>query len=88
MKKLIQPIFIGMLSAAIGGLVVSYMTKSNLQYIETTSTSPAKLTDYKTILAPDKFNMDFTMAAEISTPSVVHIKSIVKSKMIALNLGE
>ena len=80
MKKLIQPIFIGMLSAAIGGLVVSYMTKSNLQYIETTSTSPAKLTDYKTILAPDKFNMDFTMAAEISTPSVVHIKSIVKSE--------
>ena len=80
MKKLIQPIFIGMLSAAIGGLVVSYMTKSNLQYIETTSTSSAKLTDYKTILAPDKFNMDFTMAAEISTPSVVHIKSIVKSE--------
>ena len=81
MKKLFFPIILGLFGAIIGGVVVKYTTNTKIQYIETVSSEKkAKLTNYKTVLDAGKFNMDFTLASEMTTPSVVHIKSKVKSE--------
>ena len=88
MKKLMLPVFIGLFSAAVGGIIVKYSTESKVQFIEAIDGPAAKLTNYKTVLAPEKFNMDFTMAAEISTPSVVHIKSTVKGESLGQARGD
>ena len=81
MKKLFFPIILGFFGAIIGGAVVKLSTDSNIEYIQTnTSGVNAKLTNYKTVLDAEKFNMDFTLASEVTTPAVVHIKSKVKSE--------
>jgi Do/DeqQ family serine protease len=88
MKKLIFPILLGLFGAIIGGVVVELNTDSKIQYIQTgKSGNNAKLTNYKTVLDDGKFNMDFTLASGITTPSVVHIKSKVKSETAMQNQG-
>jgi len=81
MKKLFFPILLGFFGAIIGGGIVKFNSDTQIQYIQTnTSGVNAKLTNYKTVLDAEKFNMDFTLASEVTTPAVVHIKSKVKSE--------
>jgi len=81
MKKLFFPIILGLFGAIIGGTIVKFNSNTHIQYIQTnTSGVNAKLTNYKTVLDAEKFNMDFTLASEVTTPAVVHIKSKIKSE--------